>query len=111
MEAAGFQTKPGERAVTTRIFVNGKGGRQYTWSGPRYTGQLPANMPKRLAIAYTAVDELRISDVQRYWEDFTPPYRDRELRLDKHTRALFHFNGSLDGESFGHTGPVPAQVK
>ena len=109
-QAAGFTSRQGVRAITTRLFVNGKVGRRTTYSGERWKDAEPINMPKVLAIM-DSVDELRISDVQRYWEDFTPPARDREFQVDKNTRALFHFNGHLDGESFGHTGPVPAQVK
>jgi hypothetical protein len=56
------------------------------------------------------VDELRVSDVQRYSGDFTPPPRDAEFAVDGHTRALFHFNGNATGEAFGHQGPLPAKV-
>ena len=58
-----------------------------------------------------AYDELRLSDIARYAQDFTPPARDRELDLDKHTRALFHFNGSIDGQSHGHDDPLPTSFK
>jgi len=109
-QAAGFHTEPGDRAVTTRIFVDGKGGRQRTYGGEQWKGNVPRNMPKVLAIM-ESIDELRISDVQRYWGDFTPPARDRELQLDRNTRALFRFNGRLEGESFGHADVVPAEVK
>jgi hypothetical protein len=58
-----------------------------------------------------AYDELRLSDIERYTNDFTPPARDRELELDEHTRALFHFNGNLDGQCHGHDGPLPASFE
>jgi len=47
-----------------------------------------------------AFDELRVSDVQRYTDDFEPPRI--ELDVDVHTRALFHFNGSVEGKSYEH---------
>jgi hypothetical protein len=52
------------------------------------------------------MDELHISDVMRYTDDFTPPRRDQEMRADEHTRALFHFNWTLEGESGGSGKPV-----
>ena len=94
-----------------RVFVDGKLGRHYAYSRE---GFLPADLPKSLWIggeADAAYDELRVSDVRRYTSDFTPPSRDRELQLDKHTRALFHFNGDLKGASYGHTGPLPVELK
>jgi len=57
------------------------------------------------------MDELRLSDTMRYTAAFTPPSTDREFAPDEHTRALFHFNGTLDGESHGHKGPLPATAK
>ena len=56
-----------------------------------------------------AVDELRVSDVQRYLKDFEPS-RKAELELDEHTRALFHLNGNLQGESWQHEGDLPATL-
>ena len=80
-----------------------------------YAGRWLANMPKTLTLSrkgYSqeiAFDELRISDIQRYTKDFTPPTK--EFTVDEHTRALFHFNGNMDGQSFGQTGALPASVK
>jgi hypothetical protein len=48
--------------------------------------------------------------VQRYTADFTPPSRAQGFEPDEHTRALFHFDGNLDGASHGHTGPLPARL-
>jgi len=57
------------------------------------------------------IDELRISDVQRYLTDFDPPSRDVELKVDQHTRALFHLNGDLACETFGEKPPIAVQLK
>jgi len=56
-----------------------------------------------------AVDELRVSDIQRYLTDFEPS-RKAEFELDEHTRALFHFNADLQGESWQHGGDLPATL-
>ena len=93
--------------TTTRtlLFINGRNGGyggQSNWGGIHQ----PADTPQTLVLegAETTYDELRISDVPRYWEDFTPPPRDKEFAVDEHTRALFHFNGSVQGESHGPSG-------
>jgi len=39
------------------------------------------------------------------------PPRDQELKLDEHTRALFHFNGDLKGAGYGHTDALPVTLK
>jgi len=41
----------------------------------------------------------------------SPPRRDRELTLDDQTRALFHFNGNLEGQSAGAAKPIMGIVK
>ena len=58
-----------------------------------------------------AYDELRISDVRRYREDFEPPSRKREQEVDQHTRALFHFNGDLKGQSVSAEEPIEGELK
>ena len=58
-----------------------------------------------------AYDELRISDIRRYREDFEPPSRKRELEMDQHTRALFHFNGDLKGHSASVEDPFKGELK
>ena len=98
-----------------RVFVNGKAG---NWKTFKYPGNHPQSPMKFFYLGYPSpagsisayVDELRISDVPRYWEDFTPPSRERGTKLDKHTRALFRFNGDVKGESYGHDGAVPAKL-
>ncbi len=45
--------------------------------------------------AEAALDELRISDVARYAGNFDPPRS--ELKLDEHTRAMFHFENEVHG--------------
>jgi len=100
---------------TTRLdlilYVNGKKGLQYSYAHV-LEGNEPVDKPQLLYLCPGgAYDELRLSDVQRYTEDFTAPSRDVELRLDEHTRALFHFNGNLDGESCGYDGKLPAVLE
>ena len=45
--------------------------------------------------ACSMVDELRISRIARYDKDFIPSQK--EFNLDRHTSALFHFDGNLSG--------------
>jgi hypothetical protein len=98
------------KSLTAAIHVNGKSGRRFS---DYYTGNLPLHMPTDLVLGSidAAYDELRVSDTQRYTADFTPPSCDKELPLDEHTRALFHFNGNVEGESFGYTGKLPVELK
>jgi len=58
-----------------------------------------------------AIDELRVSNIARYTDDFAPPSRNQELELDQHTCALFHFNGNTDGSSRTHKGALPVSLK
>jgi len=93
------------QGVTTAIYVNGRVAQHYNYNG---AGSFPSDLPKALFLLNvmnkandqgTAYDELRVSDVMRYSGDFTPPSADEQFKLDSHTRALFHFDGTLDGES------------
>jgi len=105
-----FRTGKQRQAFTQSVFVNGKLGRVYAY---KWFGHKPADRQTKFVLGYSSegvYDELRISDVQRYHEDFTPPSRDRTFKLDEHTRALFHFDGNLTGESWGCTGDLPASV-
>lgn len=99
--------------MTMRIFVNGQG---RAWTIFREAGEaaLPLGLPRSLVLGPlkgAAIDELRVSDVQRYTENFTPPARDRELAADAHTRALFRFNGDLKGLSHGVGGELVGKLE
>jgi len=91
----------GEKVLTVQAYVDGK----YLTSGAnRHSGQnsyMKGALNNVLfAASGIALDELRISDVQRYKEDFKPPSRDEELKVDRHTRVLYHFNGNREGVSY-----------
>jgi hypothetical protein len=58
-----------------------------------------------------AIDNLRLSDIQRYWDDFTPPPRECDFGVDPHTRALLLFNGNLDAAGFDLKEPLKGVVK
>jgi hypothetical protein len=92
------------------VFINGKlGGIQ-----PVKIEGGPATAMKALVIngkINAALDELRISDVARYTGTFNPPPPGREFIMDKHTRALFHFNGNVEGQCSGQSGPVMGELK
>jgi hypothetical protein len=96
------------------IYVDGKLGKQK----PAAMDHPPIRPIKELVLGHTraqhnsdaAFDELRISDVERYTEEFTPPGRDKEFEVDEHTRALFHFNGDVKGLSHGGNDAVPAKL-
>src|SRR5262249_24589261 len=79
--------------LTSTLYINGRRGtdRAYKFDNE------PSEPPQRLLLPGSlegAVDELRLSRVQRYTWDFDPPSRNRRLELDADTLALFHFNGS-----------------
>jgi hypothetical protein len=102
------------RGVATAIYVNGRAAQQYTYNK---AGNFPSDVPKSLLLLNvaskvkdkgTAYDELRVSDVMRYTDDFTPPAADERFKLDQHTRALFHFDGTLDGQTATAAGKVTA---
>jgi len=65
--------------------------------------------------AESVLDELRISDIARYTDNFIPSRQ--EFEIDTYTRALFHFENechgihdSDDGFMYGHLGyELPAQ--
>ncbi len=107
-----FKTGKPVQVLTARLFVDGRAGQGFSY---RWEGHQPADRPTLFYLLGSTInaayDELRLSDVQRYLSDFTPPARDREFELDAHTRALFHFNGNIDGLSYGHAGPLPARFK
>ena len=99
------------------VYVNGRRGRVYEKHMSRLNDL--ASQLREVSIGYFrpaqnldgVVDELRVSDIERYTSDFTPPPRSVEFRMDKHTRALFHFNGDVKGRSYGTDMPVAAQLR
>ncbi|MDA1049906.1 MAG: hypothetical protein O3C40_05435 [Planctomycetota bacterium] len=79
-----------------RLFVNGKlAGQQGTSGGPIQWGEGDfligaAHLGKTLAYFFDGlIDEVRISNIARYTEDFTPQKR---FEPDEHTIALYHFD-------------------
>ncbi len=100
--------KHGFTSLQMFTYVDGRAGHCYG-NGARYahmvgTASLLALHPGG------AYDELRISDVRRYREDFDPPSRKREMELDEHTRAVFHFNGNLKGKSATSKEPIEGEL-
>jgi len=98
-----------KRWLVSQLFVNGKAGR------PTFARQEEPTpyAPRKLLLGghvNMAIDELRVSDIQRHTSDFTPPSRHGELAMDEHTRALFHFNGNIQGRSAGYEGELPAAL-
>jgi len=97
-----------EQVLALRVFVNGKLGQ---CQHPIFLNARPKRAPNRLVLGPqldACLDNLRISDVQRYTADFSPSLR--PLELDAHTRALFSFDGNLDGRSSAQAAKLPAQV-
>ena len=109
-----YHTKVHNDVLVARLFVNGRQGNN---TGYRWYGNEPAHMPSVLNVGRyyasanidAAVDELRVSHVQRYSKDFEPS-RKAEFEVDEHTRALFHFNGDIKGESWQHKGDLPVEL-
>ena len=110
-----YHTKVRDDVLIARIFINGKQGSN---TGYRWYGNEPAHMPIELHIGRNyaranidaLVDELRVSDVQRYATDFEPSRKD-EFELDQNTRALFHFNGNTNGQSWDCQDPLPVTLE
>ena len=105
-----YHTKPQNNVLVAELYVNGLRGQHNNYRN--YEAFIPA-IPTLLSIydLEGAVDELRISSVQRYTGDFEPLSRDEEFEVDEQTRLLMHFNGSLDCESYGYSGECPAELK
>jgi hypothetical protein len=102
------------------VFIDGKRGARYG----RLTYAVPAEGRTCAPFGYLsigglgkrnrlegAIDNLRISDVQRYREDFAPPPRSSVPMVDDHTIALFRFDGDLEGRGRGLDAPLMATVK
>jgi PcRGLX-like N-terminal RIFT barrel domain len=101
------------------VFVNGKRYFRKTANPGRLRHYLGKSFVDRYNLAAIAewvqlnpadatFDELRISDSIRYTNDFTPTRQPFER--DKHTKALFHFDGSADGIG-GDGKPVVVEYK
>jgi len=79
-----------------RFYINGK--RLTRVEGPAEYPEsivLPTHNPAAITARYTRkIDELRLSDIPRYFEDFTPELRHA---MDDHTLGLWHFD---EGEGF-----------
>ncbi len=84
--------------LTQRIYIDGNAGKTMAED---IAGNLPLFAPTRFRTSNAfdgAIDELRISNVMRYHEDFEPPARKRAFAADNHTLALFHFEGDLKSD-------------
>lgn len=97
--------------MTMRIFVDGRGIKQVIFRSA--ADALPLGVPDSLRVDSLkgAIDELRVSDIQRYENDFDPPSREKPFAVDEHTRALFHFNDTVTGQSSATDQPLPARAK
>ena len=87
--------------LTQRIYIDGQAGKVMAED---IAGNLPLFAPTRFRTSSAfdgAIDELRISNVMRYREDFEPPARKRAFAADENTLALFHFEGDLNCEGRG----------
>jgi hypothetical protein len=85
--------------MVLRMYVNGKGTAATIFRSS--VDMLAAGQPQSLTIGPlegAAIAQLRISDIQRYTEDFTSVFT-RQPACDEHTRAVFRFHKTLDGES------------
>ncbi len=106
----GYNRVPADSVMVMELYINGKLGQtsSYTWLKNRLI-DIPTqfDLPKLEA----SIDELRISDTQRYTVDFQPLKHDQRLKVDTHTRALFHFDGNTNGESYYSKSPLHAEMK
>ena len=92
-----------------RIYIDGKAGK---FTPDNIAGNRPLFAPIRLRTSSAvdgAIDELRISRVMRYRDDFELPTRKRPFEVDEDTLGLWHFDGNLTGESA--VGPVTAEFR
>ena len=93
--------KEAVEVLTSRLFVNGKAGRQ---SGSERAAAWPEAPMTILEVGQSVaegnidavVSKLRISDAERYTEDFIPSGRKFEDPADEHTMALVQFSGGVD---------------
>lgn len=106
----GYNTRPQENVLIAQLYVNGRRGQHFNYA---WKDNVPAFEPTSLTMygLDAAVDELRLSSVQRYMDDFTPPARGARFEADEHTRLLLHFDGELSGEGAGFRGEAPLIVE
>ena len=110
-----YHTKVRDGVFLAYLFVDGRLGNHFNY---RWYKNEPCDPPTQLQIGRgyasanidAVIDQLRVSDIPRYTADFHPPGREAGLEPDEHTRALFHFDGDLEGHSHGHDGPLPVTV-
>jgi len=99
VRGSGAVLKAAEQGVLTqRIYIDGKAGK---FTPDNLAGNLPLFAPTRFRTSSAfdgAIDELRISNVMRYREDFESPTRKRPFEVDEQTLALFRFDGNLYSE-------------
>jgi len=106
----GYNTRPQENVLIAKLYVNGRQGQHYNYA---WKDNVPAFEPVSFTMynLAAAVDELRLSDAQRYSANFEPPARGVRFDPDEHTRALLHLDGDLSGYSHGFDGELPATLE
>jgi len=94
------------------VFIDGKKGATYRVSTPGHNWRLLLGSDaSRKGPWHGTIDEVRVSSVARYDEDFEPPRTDERFQRDEHTLALYHLDegqGNLvhDSSGNGHHGRI-----
>ena len=65
-------------------------------------------VPKRIPNYVGKIDALRVSNIARYSENFTP---DKQPKADKNTNVLFNFNRSFDGTTLFGIGRIEGSIR
>jgi len=106
----GYNTRPQENVLIAQLYVNGRMGQHFNYA---WKDNVPAGVPVSFTMysLAAAIDELRLSDVQRYTEDFAPPARDTRFEPDEHTRTLMHCDGDLIVLSPGATAEAQIELR
>jgi len=97
-----------ETFLASQLFFDGRAGKPHLIRNADKPGDVPGLLLLTGQLD-AALDELRISDVQRYTESFAPAAA-AEFEVDEHTRALFHFNGQALGRSCGTGASLPVEL-